>query len=72
MRNEEVKRLRKLLKDSHKREELLMKAYIMAGDFGCHMTICEECDAVHTEDFECPLVCENCGENDCECEDEEE
>ena len=55
------------LKRCYKRIDLLKKAFMMAGDLGCYMTMCEECDDVHTLDDECPFICEYCGEKGCEC-----
>tara|TARA_Y100000004_G_C8793456_1_gene360233 strand:+ start:308 stop:694 length:387 start_codon:yes stop_codon:yes gene_type:complete len=60
------------LKRMYKREDLLWKAFIMAGNHGYHMTICEECDDVHTLDDECPFICKFCCEKDCECPPSEE
>jgi len=55
------------LKRCYKQIDLLRKAFMMAGNAGCYMTICEECDDVHTLDDECPFVCEYCDEKTCEC-----
>ena len=55
------------LKRCYKQIDLLTKAFMMAGNAGCYMTICEECDDVHTLDDECPFICEYCGEKSCEC-----
>ena len=55
------------LKLCYKRIDLLKKAFMMAGNSGYYMTICEECDDVHTLDDECPFICECCHEKDCEC-----
>ena len=60
------------LKRMYKREDLLWKAFIMAGNHGYYMTICEECDDVHTLDDKCPFICEFCCEKDCECSPSEE
>ena len=42
------------LKRCYKQNDLLTKAFMMAGNNGCYMTMCEECDDVHTPDDECP------------------
>ena len=42
------------LKRCYKQNDLLTKAFMMAGQFGCYMSICEECDDIHTPDDECP------------------
>ena len=55
------------LKRCYKQIDLLTKAFMMAGNHGYYMTICEECYDVHTLDDECPFVCELCGEKNCEC-----
>ena len=55
------------LKRCYKQNDLLTKAFMMAGNNGCYMTMCEECDDVHTPDDECPFVCEHCDEKKCEC-----
>lgn len=55
------------LKRCYKQIDLLTKAFMMAGNSGCYMTICEECDTVHYYDEHCPFICEYCGEIDCEC-----
>ena len=55
------------LKRCYKQNDLLTKAFMMAGMLGCYMTMCEECDDVHTPDDECPFICEHCGEKKCEC-----
>jgi|TARA_B100002052_G_scaffold275688_1_gene279785 hypothetical protein len=55
------------LKRCYKQIDLLTKAFMMAGNHGCYMTICEECDDVHTLDDECPFICGLCGEKGCEC-----
>lgn len=55
------------LKRMYKQEKLLWKAFMLAGEMGCYLTICEECDDVHIEGVECPLICEYCCETDCEC-----
>ena len=41
------------LKRMYKQERLLMKAFMLAGEFGCYLTICEDCDDVHIEGVEC-------------------
>ena len=55
------------LKRCYQQIDLLTKAFMMAGNHGYYMTICEECDDVHTLDDECPFICEYCGEKNCEC-----
>ena len=56
------------LKRCYKQIDLLTKAFMMAGNAGCYMTICEECDDVHVYDYDhCPFICEYCGEKGCEC-----
>jgi len=55
------------LQRCYKQNDLLTKAFMMAGNNGCYMTMCEECDDVHIYDDECPFVCEYCGEKKCEC-----
>ena len=61
------------LKRCYKQIDLLTKAFMIAGNAGCYMTICEECDDVHVYDHdECPFICEYCGEKKCECPASEE
>jgi len=61
------------LERCYKQIDLLTKAFMIAGNAGCYMTICEECDDVHVyDDDECPLICEYCGEKKCECPASEE
>ena len=60
------------LKRCYKQIDLLTKAFMMAGNAGCYMTICEECDTVHLYDEHCPFICEYCGEISCECPTSEE
>ena len=55
------------LKRCYKQIDLLTKAFMMAGNAGYYMTICEECDTVHYYDEHCPFICEYCGEKKCEC-----
>jgi len=56
------------LRRCYKQIDLLRKAFMMAGNAGCYMTICEECDDVHVYDYDqCPFICEYCGEKGCEC-----
>ena len=62
-----VKEMTAELKRCYKQNDLLTKAFMMAGNNGCYMTMCEECDDVHTPDDECPFVCEHCDEKKCEC-----
>lgn len=63
----EVPRLIAELKRCYQQIDLLTKAFMMAGNHGYYMTICEECDDVHTLDDECPFICEYCCEKNCEC-----
>ena len=56
------------LKRCYKRIDLLTKAFMMAGNDGCYLTICKECDDVHRFDDVCPFICMYCNEKDCECQ----
>ena len=61
--NKHVPNLIAELKRCYKKIDLLHKAFMIAGNRGVYMTLCEKCDDIHLADVDyCPHDCECCAD----------